>query len=116
MSSPTPRQRFETAMHYLSVGYIRPKCNTTGAVLRDLVTLKPETIILVVRGRAMILSLEIVAELLWLAGYALRRRCPLEILIPRPGWVLLVPRHPTPRKRWRLDMNRAITITPREAA
>ena len=74
------------------IGYSRPRINTLGAVLREIVALQPDYLIISVNGRIFETTLDVLAETLVRSGADLHRICPIQVTVPRPGWAVIVPR------------------------
>jgi hypothetical protein len=71
--------------------YIRPHRRTVGAVIREMAKLNPEVIILCGRpGKCCEVTLPILFDIWAEAG--VRCICTHVVTVPRPGWVILVPR------------------------
>jgi hypothetical protein len=71
--------------------YIRPQQRTVAAVIREIARIAPEVIILRCPRGCVEVTLPILFDI-W-AETGVRRICTHVVTVPRPGWVLLVPRN-----------------------
>jgi hypothetical protein len=113
MSTKSEASRITDVLSYVHFGYLHPRVSTTGALLRELHSLKPDHLILALGGRGSDVTMPMLAQMLLASGYGLREICPLEIRIPRSGWVLLVPRPPATRPRLKFNLSNPIQLPPR---